>query len=156
MGTKRIAFVCTGNICCSPMAVALAKPIFEERGLSVVIISGGTLGLINRSAASNAVAAVRELGLDLSSHRSQAAQPALMRMAEYVVVMAPRHEQELLAKDPRIGPSIVRLWEYYPEDAERAPLAQIEDPVGQSLEAFRESRDIIKVCLERWADTFVE
>ncbi|MEC9440674.1 MAG: hypothetical protein VYE40_06230 [Myxococcota bacterium] len=153
MSTKRIAFVCTGNICRSPMAVALAKPIFEERGISVVIISGGTLGLINRPAASNAVAAVADLGLDLKSHRSQAAQPALMRMADHIVVMAPRHKQELVARDPGLSPKIVQLWDFYPEDAEDAPLDQIDDPVGKDLEAFRQSRDIIKACLERWADS---
>lgn len=150
MATRRVVFVCSGNICRSPMAAVIGKDLFAKHGKPAVIISGGTLELIGKRAASNAIAAVQELGLDLSSHRSQGTNPALLQMADDIVVMAPRHTAELTAKAPRLGAKIVELWRFYPTDAPGAPLTQIEDPVGQDLQTFRESRDIILACLDDW------
>jgi protein-tyrosine-phosphatase len=146
--TLRIAFVCSGNICRSPMATALAPPLLEEAGLSYRIISGGTLGIQGRRAASHARAAIAELDLDLESHRSQGANPALLRHADHIVVMAPRHERKLRASDASLAHKIVRLWEYADEDLDKIP-----DPVGHDLETFRASRDLIQACLRRWIDT---
>ena len=148
--TLRIVMVCSGNICRSPMAVVIAEELLRDAQIPHMIISGGTLNIHGRAAAPLAQRAVAELGLDLSSHRSQGAQPGLMRLADYIVVMAPRHEAHLLRADPSLRPKIVRLWEYDPEDE---GLDQIPDPVGHDEEVFRANRDMIKRCLEAWVDT---
>lgn len=150
--TQRVAFVCSGNICRSPMAAVIARQLFEERDQPAAIISVGTLDLVGKPAAAHARAAVAEIGLDLEGHRSQPATPSLLRFADHIVVMAPRHVTELRARDPRLMSQIVRLWEHYSEEAEGAPLTQIEDPVGQDLGSFRRCRDIIQACLTRWVD----
>lgn len=146
--TLRLAFVCSGNICRSPMAAVIAQHMLEERERAAVVISAGTLNLTGRPAARNARAAVAELGLDLSSHRSQGADARLLRFADHIVVMAPRHERALLRQDPSLSARIVRLWEHHPE----LELEQIDDPVGQDLEAFRACRDVIQASLESWLD----
>ncbi len=144
--TLRVAFVCTGNICRSPMAVVIAKQMFEELGQDTVIISGSTLGLRGRPADRHARRAVAQIGLDLTSHRCQPAEPALMRVADHVVVMSPRHTRELVARDPSIRPRIVELWRF--NDGE--PIEAIADPVGKDYDTFVVCRDLISECLGRW------
>ncbi|QDG54623.1 hypothetical protein FIV42_28920 [Persicimonas caeni] len=143
--TRRIVFVCSGNICRSPLAEAMAKPMLEERGIPAVVISAGTLGLQGRSAAANSVTVAGEVGIDLEGHRSQGVSIPLMRMADHIVVMAPRHEAELVGKDRGLTGKIVRLWEYLDEDLDHIP-----DPVGQDVETFRVMRDRVQEALERW------
>ncbi|MFP4597362.1 MAG: low molecular weight protein arginine phosphatase [Persicimonas sp.] len=143
----RIVFVCSGNICRSPLAEALAKTMLAERGTPAAVISAGTLGLQGRPAAANSVAVGAEIGLDLDSHRSQGVSVPLLRMADHIVVMAPRHENELVRKDPGLAKNIVRLWEYLDEDLEGIP-----DPVGKDIEAFRVMRERVKEALERWLE----
>ena len=97
--TLRVAFVCTGNICRSPMAAVIAERMFGERGQAAVIISGGTLGLRGKPADRHARRAVSQVGLDLTSHRCQPAAPGLMRVADHIVVMSPRHSRSLVQQD---------------------------------------------------------
>ena len=148
MTTLRIMFVCSGNICRSPMAAGLAKRLLEARGVPHVVISAGTLGLNGRSAASHAVAAMREIDIDIDSHYSQGISPKLAEVADWVVVMAPRHERHLRQKVPGIAPRIVRLWEW----ADAPGLTQIDDPVNQDIHAFRACRDLLARAVERWID----
>ncbi len=145
--TLRIVFVCSGNICRSPLAEAMVKPMLAERDIPAVVISAGTLGLQGRPAAANSIAAAAEIGIDLEGHRSQGVSLGLMRMADRIVVMAPRHEAELTRQDPALAAKIVRLWEYLDEELDHIP-----DPVGQDLETFRVMRDRLKQALEAWVE----
>ena len=146
---KRVVFVCSGNICRSPMAAGMANTIFAEKGIPAAVISCGTLNIAHEHAARHAIAALQEIGIDISSHRSQGVSLGLVRLGDAVVVMAPNHEAYLNKLAP--GLPIVRMWEYFD-----SPLAEIEDPVGKDLDAFRACRDILEVCLRRWVDSLTE
>lgn len=149
--TLRIVFVCSGNICRSPLAAALAQRMLNGAAIPAVTISAGTLGLSGHSAAAHTITTAAEIGLDLTSHRSQGVSLALLRMADYIVVMAPHHAQSLLQSDASLAGRIVRLWEFVREDAE--PLDHIPDPVGKDLFTFRRARDLIEQGLENWCAT---
>lgn len=146
--TLRLLFVCSGNICRSPMAAALAQAKAGERGMPAVVLSCGTLGLVGHSAAHFGQVAMQELEIDISSHYSQGVQPAMLDVADHVFVMAPRHEVYLTQHAPRVAPKVVRMWEWADEQ-----LSQIDDPVGKDLEAFRVCRDLLERCLERWFES---
>lgn len=149
MSTKRVIFICSGNICRSPMAAALAPPMFEARGLKAMVISCGTLGIEGQPAAANARAAIEAVGLSLEGHRSQGTQAGLLRMADHLVVMAPRHTDALRRLAPDVTPKVVELWRHLPSQT----LSKIDDPVGSGLETFVESRDEIAACLQAWIET---
>lgn len=146
--TLRIVFVCSGNICRSPLAAAIAQRMLDAAKIPAVTISAGTLGLSGHSAAAHTITTAAEIGLDLTSHRSQGVSLALMRMADHIVVMAPHHAQFLLQGDPTLAPRIVRLWEFARDDGQ--PLDHIPDPVGKDLFTFRRARDLIQQGLESW------
>ena len=144
----RVVFVCSGNICRSPIAAGLAKRRFEELGTQAAVISGGTLGINGKPAAEFARVAMREIGVSIDEHYSQGAEAGLMRMADHIVVMAPRHETLILQAAPDLRPKIVRMWEFASQD-----LVQIDDPVGKELEAFRTCRDLLIECVDTWMET---
>ena len=58
----KVLFVCSGNICRSPMAHGMMVQWADLAGVPVEDQSAGTLGLVDRAAAPKAVAACREIG----------------------------------------------------------------------------------------------
>lgn len=147
----RIIFVCSGNICRSPMAESLAKHILDERGQPAVVISAGTLGLVGRKPASFARSALQEIDVEPPETRSQGISPALMEHAEYIAVMEPKHEEAVVERAPALEEKIVRLWDYAEADLEG-----IDDPVGENLESFRQTRELLYECLTNWFDRLLD
>ncbi|MEE2900841.1 MAG: hypothetical protein VYC39_00855 [Myxococcota bacterium] len=143
----RVVFICSGNICRSPLAAGMATSMLKEENIPAVVISAGTLNINGQPAAPNAVEAGRLIGIDISTHRSQGISLPLMRMADALVVMAPKHETFLTKLDPNLDEKIVRMWEY---GEHTESLFQIEDPVGQDLETFIECRKRLTKCLTAW------
>ncbi len=149
--TKRFICICSGNICRSPMAVALLRQRLEARNVPNLVISAGTLGIQGRRAARFARRAIAEvddrLAQVIEGHRSQGISPSMLDVADFLIVMAPNHEEYVLRVRPAVADRIVRLWEYAPEGMN---LRKIPDPVGHDAEVFRHSRNLIDQCLQNW------
>lgn len=142
---RRMIFVCSGNICRSPMAAGLATVQLKARNVPAAVISCGTLNLLNRPADPYAVAAMAERGIDISGHRSQGVSVGLLRMADDIVVMAPSHEAFIVKQAPELARKIVRIWEFSDQD-----LGEITDPIGQDQAAFESCRDTLETCIRAW------
>jgi len=149
--TLRIVFVCSGNICRSPIAAGFARDKLARRGIPAAVLSCGTLGIVGQPAALQGQAAMREIGIDISEHYSQGVQPAMLELADWVVVMGPNHEAVLLDRLPGIADKLVRMWEYADE-----AIPHIADPVGKDVAAFRTCRDLLDRCMENWIDSLAE
>jgi protein-tyrosine-phosphatase len=67
----KVLFVCAGNICRSPFAEGLARRLAAERGLDVEFASAGKIAFDGDRCPPDAVAAAKEFGVDLSSHRAR-------------------------------------------------------------------------------------
>ena len=147
MSTLRLVFVCSGNICRSPIAAAFARQKAADRDVSAVVLSCGTLGIVGHPAAELGRVAMAEVGVDIADHYSQGVQAAMLNLADHVFVMAPKHEEFLRRTVPSATSRLVRMWEFAPE-----PMDQIDDPVGQDLDAFRHCRDLLDRCLDNWFD----
>ena len=94
----RIAFVCTGNICRSPLAEALARHHAERSGLTqcVQFESFGTHDYhVGEAADRRTIATARELGVDLSRHRARRIRPNDCAHADLLLAMDGGHEQHL-------------------------------------------------------------
>lgn len=144
----RAIFVCSGNICRSPMAERLFNAALKKRGLKGMAISMGTLGLQRRRAASNAVEALKEIDIPLEDHRSQGLSAGLLGHGTVVFVMERAHRDAVLRAAPGVGPRAMLLGQFDPDGGD----AEIEDPVGQDLDAFRTCRNRLERCIDAWLD----
>ena len=98
--TYRICFVCTGNICRSPMAEAVLRGLLDEEGLghAVEVDSAGTTAWhVGDPADRRAVTALREAGYDGSGHRAQAFERSWLADRDLVVALDSGHLDELRA-----------------------------------------------------------
>jgi protein-tyrosine phosphatase len=141
-----ILMVCTGNICRSPMAEGLLRHMLPERWKpNVHVHSAGTHGLDDQPAASFAIQAAAEMGVDISGHRARSLDPEMVSQADLILVMEPFH-REIVARAVR------------PEERDRLRLLAdfetprqsdtIDDPYNHSLKVYRVCLNRIRDCLE--------
>ena len=83
----KVLFVCTGNICRSPMAEVL----FAHLAPDVEVGSAGTMDWSGQPAHEYAIAAMAERGLDLSTHRSRRLSEYLVDESDLIVAMTRNH-----------------------------------------------------------------
>lgn len=136
----RLLFVCSGNICRSPMAEGLSVGIGASLGIDVHARSAGTLGILERAAARKAVKVCREVGVDISDHRSQAVTAALMEWADHILVMEYAHAAHLREFYPDVGDKLMLLGPFGGE-------AEIADPIGGWTWTFRRIRKQLEACI---------
>jgi protein-tyrosine phosphatase len=128
----RLVFVCSGNICRSPMAEALAKRALAEAGLAAMVLSMGTLGIFGQPASENARTVAAEAGLDLTAHASQGLSLGILGAADAVLVMEQAHADQMLAQRPGLR----NVWLLSGFESPPGPL-DIEDPYGGTIEQYR-------------------
>ncbi len=100
--TQLILFVCTGNICRSPMAHALFNARARRAGENdkFIAASAGTWAMENLPATDHAIAAMARRGIDLTPHRGQIVTAAIMDQASVIIVMTRHHLEALAAEFP--------------------------------------------------------
>ena len=135
----KVLFVCSGNICRSPMAAEYCRRRAAELGFDdLVVDSAGTLGIEGEPASDTARRAMAEVGVDLERHRSKGIKPEDLRSTDYTVVMERRHLRYLSRQHPEATDRrlLLRAFEEASEPQPYAP--DLDDPIGQPLESFRE------------------
>ncbi|MGY1609585.1 arsenate reductase/protein-tyrosine-phosphatase family protein [Geodermatophilus sp. SYSU D00700] len=103
----RILFVCTGNLCRSPIAEHLAKSWAWEKlsrspeKADVQITSAGLSAATGRLMDPHAAAALTEHGVSPEGFRSRAYTPELAEAADLVVTMTRQQRRAVLETTPR-------------------------------------------------------
>lgn len=139
---KKILFVCTGNTCRSPMAKVIFNSIAAEKGLDIVADSAGLATIEGLPASPNAQQAVREIGLDLSTHRTM---PLINRdLNEYSWFVALNDDHLMILESLGIPSDMLRLLRRLPNVDDKYDLRQgIVDPYGGDINTYRKCRDEI-------------
>ncbi|TMG80394.1 MAG: low molecular weight phosphotyrosine protein phosphatase, partial [Betaproteobacteria bacterium] len=88
---QHVLFVCTGNICRSPLAASLLERALTERGIEVTVSSAGTGAWDGAPASEGAYLVGLERGLDLSGHRARLLTRELVERADLILTMARHH-----------------------------------------------------------------
>ena len=130
---KKVLFVCTANICRSPMARAVFDALAEDEDLPFRAESAGTAALEGKTTAPNAVAALEEAGIYPGAHRARQVGEAMIERAALVLAMTPQHTATLR----RIGENPVGGTHALPEYAMGVRGQGIPDPYGLTMAAYR-------------------
>jgi tRNA threonylcarbamoyl adenosine modification protein (Sua5/YciO/YrdC/YwlC family) len=134
--SRILLFVCTGNLCRSPLAAALAERDLARRlgceaaelpARGYAVLSAGTSADAGRRATRETEESGRVRGIDLSSHRSRPLTPTLLDRADRVFVMEKAQRKSIL--------------EFFPGASEKVRLLDpagrdIPDPYGRGAEAY--------------------
>ncbi|HXI02025.1 MAG TPA: low molecular weight protein-tyrosine-phosphatase, partial [Candidatus Saccharimonadales bacterium] len=144
----KILVVCSGNICRSPMAVAVLSDRLRRKGLlgAVEVSSAGTLGIEGEPADSFAVEVCAAAGYDISRHRSAAFTEDSAASSDLILVMEEQHARAARAAAPRAEVSL--LGAFLPSSLRLEGAGEIADPVGGDLEAFEECLSLIERAVE--------
>jgi protein-tyrosine-phosphatase len=144
-----ILFVCSANQCRSPMAEVLFRQLLEEKGEedSWRVESAGVWAYQGAKATQHAQAVVADRGLDLTGHRSQPAEPALLKQFDLIVVMEVEHKLVLQEQNPAWADRIVTIRELVGGQGDLA------DPVGGTMDVYKAAvEEIYTLLKEGWPE----
>lgn len=125
-----VLVVCTGNLCRSPFAEGLLKKALAGR--PIAIESTGTDAPEGLAVPEEVLTVASQYGLDLSPHRSRHIAPEMVRRADLVLTMTPKHSRLIRQWAPEAANKVFMLTEYGPGGGGLA----IPDPIGRSLAVY--------------------
>lgn len=137
----RILFVCTGNTCRSPMAEGLCTAITHKLGRSDVQATSAGVNAAEGSLPSlHAACVMREMGIEISNHRSRQLRAEMAQSVDLVLAMTPRHAAQARAI---VGTTVpVRTLGEYAGVSE-----PVDDPFGGTAERYRRTAEQIRRLL---------
>jgi len=163
-----VVFVCTGNTCRSPLAMALAQVCWPA---SVAVLSAGLQACPGDPAAAASREVAAERGADLEDHHSRSLDRDLVRDAGWLIGMTRSHVAQInnhldaatgdrVGLDIRVGLSIrvglmgapgVDLRGRATPDAE-----EVSDPFGGDTERYRATADQLDRLIAAWTSHIVD
>lgn len=147
-----ILFVCTGNVCRSPMAVGLLRKRFSERGLDAryQVLSAGVQAENGRKASRNAIIVMAQRWIDITDHQSHTITGEDVARADLILVMSEEQAKTIRQAWPQYGWKVHRL-------SEMADKRQdVKDPYGSSLERYEACANTITRYIDDGLERILE
>jgi L-threonylcarbamoyladenylate synthase len=154
--TFTITFICSGNICRSPMAEGILKKLLDKSKFykQIAINSAGTLNLMPTRASEEAIKISHKNKVDISKHRSKPVDKLILDKANLIICMAVYHYNILLKNYPEYTNKIFVLKSMNKEEYDTDP--SIADPIGMSEEFYERIYFEIESELKRLLPHFIE
>ncbi len=139
---RRFLFVCTGNLCRSPMASSLFAARARVRGRKVEVASAGVAACVGKPPPEPVISLMDTRGLDVSGHRARQLSIELASPCDLILVMEVAQQRFIENYWHDLKGRVRRLGEWRDED--------VLDPFGQSDEAYATCLSRIEACLDDW------
>lgn len=149
----RIVFLCTGNLCRSPMAEGFLKNSFDEdtgdghggsaKAAGIVISSAGTHAGGGLSASPAAVDVCSKAGIDISSHKSRPLTSEILSGSDLVLAMEMCHLLYAVGLMPECAGKAYILSEF----AGMPEPEGVADPIGGGAADYRQAYEQIASLL---------
>jgi glycine hydroxymethyltransferase len=140
-----VLFVCTGNTCRSPMAEGFFKEI-SRNDREMTCSSAGIGAASGQPPSRNSVSAMDELDINIQGHRSKPVTQELVNQSDFILVMTYSHLDNMLLMYPQASDRIFLIREFIPPNDRSS--REVSDPFGQSIEAYRISRNHIRDAIK--------
>ena len=145
-----ILFVCTGNVCRSPMAAGLLRHRLSEEGLGLRhrVRSTGVWAMDDHPASDKAIAVMAERGIDIGDHIAHTVTADDVAEADLILAMSREHERVIRNTWPQYGWKVHRVSEMAGKQRD------VTDPYGASLAEYRACADTLAEYIDQgWRRT---
>jgi protein-tyrosine phosphatase len=148
---RKIAFVCTGNTCRSPIAAGLARMLLAERlgcepdrleACGVEIHSAGLFASAGATASPEAVTAAERRGTKISDHKSRLLSADLLQSCDTVYGMTALHVEDIRRQ---LGGAETTVLPLDPDE-------DVPDPIGGGPAVYEKTAEHIENALRRKLD----
>ena len=144
---KKIMFICTENICRSAMADGLMKKKAEEENLEIEVYSSGIHAETGDAASYNAIAVMKDYGVDISNHKATNTRESNIRDMDLILCATMGHKNILLQMYPELSDKIFTMKEYV-GNADK----DISDPWGYDMFVYEKCAKEIYDCVVKIID----
>ena len=144
----RVCFICSGNICRSPMGEVILRSMLRSAGLDrqVVVDSAGTGGWHEGDAADpRTVRALKDRGYDGTRHRAREFRPEWFSDRDLIVVADEGHLRDLRRWAPDAHASAkVRLLREFDAIAVDSGTLEVDDPYYGNADDFDQCVTVVE------------
>jgi protein-tyrosine phosphatase len=147
-----ILFVCTGNICRSPMAVGLLRQRLSQEGMAsrFQVFSAGVWAVDNHPASDKAIAVMAERGIDITDHIAHTITYDDMVESELILVMSREHSDVIRNTWPQYAWKVHRLSEMADKRKD------VQDPYGSTIREYRACADTLSAYIDQGFERILE
>jgi glycine hydroxymethyltransferase len=148
---KEVLFVCTGNICRSPMAEGLFRELVQDQP-DITVSSAGISAPDGQRPSQHSVDVLQEQGLDITAQRSQMLTPEIVDKVDFIVGMTRGHQEAIQAYFPASAGKLYVLRQFVSGMDMDSYDIDVPDPIGMGKDDYERTRNLIKEAMSGLLD----